>query len=239
MVAAGLAGARAMAPILLGMIPFGLIAGIAAVEAGLPEWGASAFSLVIFAGAAQLAALELIGNDANALVAIGTIAIINSRFLMYSASLATKYGAESRARRVVMAYLMTDQAYAVSVTKLEAEPDYEPRWAFYVGGALTLWAGWQTFTITGAVAGAIIPDSVPLGFAIPLVFAALLVPAVVDRATLAAAATSAVVAVVTAPLPANLGLLAAAASGIAVGYAVSVATSPGTAAEGPGKEGAS
>ncbi len=80
---------------------------------------------------------------------------------------------------------------------------------------------WQLYTLIGALAGAIIPESIPLAFAIPLVFIGLVVPAVTDRATFAAAASSAVVAVVAADLPANLGLLAAAGTGIAVGYLIS------------------
>ncbi|MEE8601156.1 AzlC family ABC transporter permease [Euzebya tangerina] len=210
-----------MAPIILGMIPFGLIAGIASVEVGMPAWGAGAFSAIIFAGAAQLAALDLLAGDAGPLVVIGTIAIINTRFVMYSASLAVRFDGEPLWRRVLMSYFLTDQAYVVTITKLDAQPSYRPRLAFYLGGALSLWSAWQVSTLVGAVAGAIIPDSVPLAFAFPLVFIALMVPAIVDRATLSAALSSGVVAVAAADLPANLGLLAAAGTGITVGYLAS------------------
>ncbi len=206
---------------MLGMLPFGLIAGIAANEADLPAWGASVFSVLVFAGASQLAALDLIADGANMLVVIGTIAIINARFLMYSASMATRVAEESLPRRAMMAYLLTDQAYAVTITKLDADPGYEPRWAYYMGGGGSLWAMWQVYTVIGALGGSFVPDVVPLAFAIPLVFAALLVPAVADRPTLAAATSSAVVAVAAAPLPANLGLLVGAGTGIAVGTIVS------------------
>ena len=207
-----------MLPIVLGMAPFGLLAGIAAVEAGLPAWGATVFSTVIFAGASQLAALDLIGDGATLGVVVGTVAIINTRFVMYSASLATRFGEEPLWRRAVMAYLLTDQAYAVTITKLEEEPRYGPRWAYFVGGALSLWAAWQGYTVMGAVAGQVVPEDVPIGFAVPLVFAALLVPAVTDRPTLVAALTSALVAVAAADLPFNLGLLLAAVAGITAGY---------------------
>lgn len=168
-----------------------------------------------------MAALELISNGANAAVVLGTVLIINARFLLYSASMATRFADESPARRTGMAYLLTDQAYAVTITKLDREPEYGSRWTYFAGGALPLWAMWQLYTLIGALAGAIIPESIPLAFAIPLVFIGLVVPAVTDRATFAAAASSAVVAVVAADLPANLGLLAAAGTGIAVGYLIS------------------
>jgi 4-azaleucine resistance transporter AzlC len=221
---AAAAGFRDLSPIMVGMAPFGLVAGIAAVEIGLPTWGATVFSTFVFAGASQLAALELLGADANPLIVIGTIAIINARFLMYSASLAPRFRDEPLRRRAAMAYLLTDQAYAVTIVKLDGDPEMGPRWAYYMGGALPLWAMWQVYTVTGALAGSLVPDQVPLGFAIPLVFAALLVPAVRDRPTLAAAITSGAVAVLGAELPANVGLVLAATAGIGVGTAVSITT---------------
>ncbi|MGI9018707.1 MAG: AzlC family ABC transporter permease [Euzebya sp.] len=216
-----LSGARDLSPIFLGMAPFGLVAGIAAVDAGLPAWGASVYSIFVFAGASQLAALNLLGEGAHPAIIIGTVAIINARFLMYSASMATRFSEESLTRRGIMAYFLTDQAFAVTITQLDRQPDYGPRWAYYMGGAVPLWVMWQIYTLAGALAGSVIPPEFPLGFAVPLVFAALLVPAITDRPTLAAACTSALVAVVAADLPANLGLLVAASCGIAVGYTVS------------------
>lgn len=214
-------GFKAMSPILVGMMPFGLVAGIAAVEAGLPSWGATVFSTFVFAGAAQIAALDLLGRGVAAPIVIGTVLVINARFLMYSASLATAMAEETLPRRGVVAYLLTDQAYAVTMVKLTTEPTFRNRFSFYVGGAIPLWISWQAYNVVGSLAGAAIPDGVPIDFAIPLVFAALLVPAVTDRPTLAAAVVSAVVATAAAGLPANLGLLVAAISGIAVGTMVS------------------
>jgi predicted branched-subunit amino acid permease len=215
-------GLRAMAPIILGMAPFGVVAGIAAVEAGVGVLGAAAFSSMVFAGASQLAALDLLADGTNPLVIVGTIAVINARFLMYAVSLAPRFADEPLGRRAAMAYLLTDQAYAVTITRLDHGPPLRHRWAFFMGGAAALWASWQVFTVLGAVAGAVVPTGLPLGFAIPLVFTALLVPAVTDRPTLVAACVSAVVAVVAGGLPANTGLLVAAVSGIAAGLVVSL-----------------
>lgn len=209
-----------LAPIALGMAPFGLLAGIAAVEAGLAPWAGSIFSTVVFAGAAQLAALELIGDGAPAAVVIGTILVINTRFVMYSASLAPHLVDKPLRHRAVVAYLLTDQAYAVSINRLTADPAYEPRVPYIVAGAGSLWAAWNAYTIAGALLGAALPPDVPIDFAIPLVFAALLVPATTDRPTLAAAVTSGAVATLGRPLPSNLGLLAGAAAGIIAGVVV-------------------
>lgn len=219
--AAALAGLRDISPIILGMAPFGLLAGVAALEAGLPAWGASVYSVFVFAGAAQLAALELLGQGAAWPVVVGTILVINARFTMYSASLATAMAAEPARRRAAMAFFLTDQAYATTMARLADEPGLVHRFAYYMGGAVPLGLFWQAYTVVGTVAGSAIPDDVPIGFAIPLVFAGLLVPAVTDRPTVAAAGASAVVATAAAGLPANLGLLLAVATGVGVGYAAS------------------
>jgi predicted branched-subunit amino acid permease len=218
------AGATAVAPVLLGIVPFGLVAGVAAVEAGLGLAEAVGFSTVVFAGASQLAAIELIGAGAPAWVAIMTAAVINLRMAMYSASLGTYMTDQPLGRRTLAAYLLTDQAYALSVGRYQQEGGpREPvdRWWFYLGTAVVLWTVWQITTVLGVVVGGAVPEQVPLGFAVPLTFLCLLVPSVTDRPTLAAALVGGGVAVAAAPLPANLGMPLGAAAGVLVGYLLS------------------
>lgn len=218
------AGARDVLPLVVGIVPFGLVAGIAAVELGMGPAGASLFSMVVFAGSAQLAAIDLLARDAPLLVVVGTMAVINARHLMYAAALAPWLHDVPLARRVPVGYLLTDQTFAVSVARF-ASTSVEPgarsparvRLAFVLGVAAPLWLNWLVTTLLGALGGAVVPDSWPLDFAIPLVFLALLVPAVTDRPTLVAAAVSGTVAVAGAGLPANLGLVVGALAGIAGG----------------------
>ncbi len=219
------AGAQAMAPITVGMAPFGLIAGVAATDAGLGLPEAVGFSVIVLAGASQLAALDLIGRDAPVVVAILTALIINLRMLMYSASLAPELAHLSRARRLVGSYWLTDQTYAVSLVRFH-HPDAAPvdRWWFYAGSALPLWVVWQTTTVLGVLLGGAMTDAIPLGFAVPLAFLSLLVPTVTDRPALVAAITAAAVATVAAPLPANAGMPLAAVTGILVGWVAATRT---------------
>lgn len=213
------AGAAAIAPIALGVVPFGLIAGAAAIEIGLGVAEAAGFSAVIFAGASQLAAIDLLGAGAPVWVAVLTVVVINLRLAMYSASIAPHFATEPIVRRVFGSYLLTDQAYAVSVIRFGHEPGAAAdRFWFYVGAGIPLWTVWQAVTLVGALAGAAVPDAIPLGFAVPLAFVALLVPAVTDRPTLAAALSAGVVATAGATLPANLGLPAGAVTGVGVGW---------------------
>lgn len=217
------AGATAVAPVLLGVVPFGLVAGVAAVEAGLGLAEAIGFSTVVFAGASQLAAIELLGAGAPAWVAVMTAAVINLRMAMYSASLGSYMTDQPVGRRAIAAYLLTDQAYALSVTRYRAEEGPGgpvDRWWYYLGAALVLWVSWQLTTILGVLMGGAVPEQVPLGFAVPLTFLGMLVPSVTDRPTLAAALVGGGVAVTAAPLPANLGMPLGAAAGVLVGYAL-------------------
>lgn len=217
------AGVVAIAPVLLGVLPFGLAAGVVTAEAGygIPE--TMGHSLLIFAGASQIAAVSLLGDGAAVAVVVLTVLIINLRMMMYAASLAPHMADLPLRRRAAGAYLLTDQAYAVSIVEFRRPMSADQRWGYYLGAAMTLWLPWQLSTVAGVVVGASLPDSVPLGFAVPLMFLALLVPAVTDRPTLAAALTSATVATAGATLPWNLGVLVGALLGIAVGTTFALA----------------
>ena len=219
------AGLTATTPVVLGVIPFGLVAGAAAVGAGLSLLQAVALSVVVFAGASQLAMIELFGQDATLLVVVGTALIVNSRLVMYSASLAPHFTEEDRRWRGLMAYIMTDQAFALSVTRYAEgmEGVARKRW-YYLGTAAPLWIVWQICTVVGVVVGASVPGWLPLRFAVPLTFLALLVPAVRTRAHAVAAVVGGGVATIGVGIPYNLGLLVGALLGVAAGTLVAVKT---------------
>ena len=212
-----------IAPVLLGVLPFGLAAGVVTVEAGYGVVETVGHSTVIFAGASQIAAVSLLGDGAPVAVVVLTVLVINLRMLMYAASLSPHLADIPLGRRAAGAYLLTDQAYAVSIVEFRHDTSPDHRWQYYLGAALTLWVPWQLSTVTGALVGTSLPEGLPLGFAVPLMFLALLVPAITDRPTLAAAVTSATIATVGAGLPSNLGMLLGALAGIAVGTTVSLA----------------
>ncbi|MEX1208587.1 MAG: AzlC family ABC transporter permease [Acidimicrobiia bacterium] len=218
-----LAGVRSILPILLGVFPFGVIAGVAAVEAGLDTLQAIALSPIVFAGASQLATVDLVARDAAPVVIVLTALVINARFGMYSASLAPWLRGAQPAAKGLAAYLLTDQAFAVSVIHFERDQqDLGLRTAFFFGAAVPLWVTWQVSSVVGVVIGAGVPPEWSLDFAIPLVFMALLFPAIKDRGTRAAALVAGAAAVVLIGLPLNLGLLAAAALGISAGVLAEV-----------------
>jgi 4-azaleucine resistance transporter AzlC len=212
-----LAGVRVALPITLGIIPFGMVAGVAAVDVGIPAVHAVAMSVFIFAGASQLAATELIGRNAPLAVVVLTVLVVNLRMMMYSASIAPYFERESARWKAALSYLLTDQAYAVSLLKFRNDETTSKQW-YFLGVALSLWVVWQAATVVGILLGASVPEGWHLEFTIPLVFLAVLVPAVTDRATLVAAAVGGTTAVAANGLPFDLGLVVAAVVGIAAGY---------------------
>ena len=217
------AGARAIAPLMLGVTPFALIAGVTAVDAGMTVLQALGMSVVIFAGASQLAANDLIGRSAPVAVVVLTVVVINLRFVMYSASIAPYFRRFAAPWKWVGAYVLTDQAYALSITEFrETAREVRSRKAFYFGAALTLWVTWQVGTVVGALAGANVPAGLSLEFAVPLTFMALLFPAVKDRPATLAALVAGGVGVLGAALPFNLGLVLATVAGIGAGVLAEV-----------------
>ena len=212
-----MAGLRDILPLIPGIIPFALVSALAAREAGLDIAQAMGLSTIVFAGAAQMAFASLVGSAAVAPVIVATVLVINLRFLMYSASLAPHLRREAGWRRALMAYMLTDQAYAVSIRRYTDTPAMARKGWLYLGAALPMWLVWQVFTLGGLLLGARVPPEWGLEFTVPLVFLVLLVPAVRDRPGLEAAVVSAVVAVLLAGLPWNLGLMLGALSGVTWG----------------------
>lgn len=222
------AGARAVAPMLVGVVPFGLVAGATPATTGLGGDAAVGLSTVVFAGASQLAAADVLADGGGALVAVVAACTINLRMLLYSASLAPHLTHVPRRRRMLLAYLLTDQAYAVSITRWSGEavqagegrdaPEPARRVPYYLGAAVTLWAVWQVATVAGIVVGSTVPDSLPLDFAVPLVFLVLLVPAITSRPAGVAALVGGGVAVLSGQAGAgHLSVLGGALAGIAAG----------------------
>lgn len=214
------AGATAMAPILLGAVPFGLVAGAAPVAAGLGGGAAVGFSTLVFAGASQLAAVDVLAGGGTALVAVLTACTINLRMVLYSASLAPSLAGEPVRRRLLVAYLLTDQAYALSITRWARDDGPEGRVPYFLGAATLLWVAWQASTVAGALVGGAVPDAVPLDFAVPLVFLVLLVPILRTVPAAVAAAVGGLTAVLAAQAGAGpLSVVAGAAAGIVAGAA--------------------
>lgn len=217
-----LAGLKAVLPIVVGDIPFGLIYGFIALEAGLSPAASQGMSSILFAGSAQFVSAQLFGLSAPASVIIATASVINLRHLLYSASVAPYLQGLPSRWKWLLAYLLTDEAYAVTITRYQEGEDHsQAHWFFLASGAL-LWASWQLSTAIGLFLGAMVPESWSLDFTVALTFIALVVPALRDRAAFGAAAVAGLVSVLAFGLPFKLGLFIAALAGILIGVGLEV-----------------
>ena len=211
------AGVRAEVPLLIGVFPFGMIYGALALNAGLSKFTSQMMSSIVFGGSSQFITAQLVHESAPGFVIVLTIAVVNLRHMLYSASLAPYLASLSTRWKILLSYLLTDEAYAPSIVQYEKEGVTPTAHWFLFGAGLALWTIWQASTAFGIFLGTAIPESWSLDFALPLTFIAMVVPVLKTRPALASALSAGVVALVAYSLPFRLGLILAAIVGIAVG----------------------
>ncbi|MCL4395745.1 MAG: AzlC family ABC transporter permease [Chloroflexi bacterium] len=216
------AGVRAQLPLMVGVIPFGLIYGALAVQLSVPASLAQGMSSIIFAGSAQFVAAPLFAAAAPGVIIVATVFVVNLRHALYSASIATYLERLNPVWKVLLAYVLTDEAYAVTIAYFRANAFRESKHWFLLGAGGMLWLCWQLSTAVGIFVGAQVPSSWSLDFALPLTFIALVIPMLKNRAYVTAAVVAGSVGVLTVGLPYKLGLLIAAVVGIAAGLAADV-----------------
>ncbi|NIF29441.1 branched-chain amino acid ABC transporter permease [Pantoea sp. Tr-811] len=227
-------GARAVLPLTTGVVPFGLITGVTAVSMGMSPLDTLGMTLLFYSGSAQMVVLQLLQNGALPLTIVATALVINLRFLMYSAALAPHLHGLPRRGSWPLAYLLSDQSFALCSLKFGAGGLGRFAFPYYIGTAVPMWLGWNLAVMAGVFLGTGIPESWSLGFAIPLSFLALLVPGIRNPATLGAAIAGGTLAVLAHGLPYNLGLLVASVGGVSAGLAIEqLRKSANLAAEAP------
>jgi predicted branched-subunit amino acid permease len=191
-----------------------------AVQMGMSPSTSIGMTLLFYSGSAQMVALQLLHTGALPVTIVVTALIINLRFIMYSASLAPYVHHLPRRWTWPMAYLLSDQSYALCVLKFASGELGRFAHHFYAGTAISMWLAWQLSVVAGIYLGASIPQSWSLGFAIPLSFLALLIPGLRSMASLGAALVGGVLAVLAINLPYNLGLVTASIGGVIAGLVI-------------------
>lgn len=217
-----LRGMRDGAPFLLVVLPFGMVYGVIATEAGLSLAEVLGFSVLVIAGASQIAALQLMVEGAPAAVVLATALAINLRMAMYSAAIAPHLGGLPLGWRALVAYFLVDQTYARSALEYDRQAGMSlgQKAAYFLGMAMPVCLPWYFTTAAGALMGAGLPPGWGLDFAVPITFLAVVAPMLRTPAHWAAAVTSVVLALALWAVPFSLGLLIAACMAMAAGAAV-------------------
>ncbi|MGJ7514387.1 AzlC family ABC transporter permease [Pseudomonas baetica] len=213
-------GVRALMPLIPGVIPFGLLTGVMAINLGMSPGTTMGMTLLFYSGSAQMVALQLLHNGVLPMAIVVTALVINLRFIMYSASLAPHLHHLPRRWTWPLSYMLSDQSYALCTLKLSSGELGPFAHYYYAGTAFAMWLSWQVSVLAGVYLGAGIPETWSLAFAIPLSFLALLVPAIRSSASLGAAVVGGLLAVFAVDLPYNLGLVTASLGGVMAGLLI-------------------
>ena len=163
-----------VSPLMIPVIPFGLIFGVLAIDIGFTPLETMGMSLIIFGGASQIVLLQLFSGGASSLVIISSVGAVNSRHLLYGAVVSEHLSDLKLIWKIVISYFLIDQAFARSNEYLKNNKE-KNKYFHLIGGGATCWIVWQTTTFLGIILGAAIPDKLGLSFAVPLTFLALLV----------------------------------------------------------------
>lgn len=208
--------------IIVSYIPFGIAAGAGMGATSVDPLLSILTSPIIFAGAAQIAAVQLLHVGAALGIVVLTVAVINARHLLYSAALAPHLADWSTPQRLGAAFLLADPVYALAAARYDTADGGGTREkrAFYFGAGLVCLVGWTSLLAVGIVAGGFIPEWVPFELAIPLTFLLLTLPLIKNSASLVAFAVAGIVAFVADPLPLGVGLMVGAVVGVVAGAVV-------------------
>ena len=169
-----LKGVIDVSPLMIPVVPFGLIFGVLAIDVGFTPLETMGMSLIIFGGASQIVLLQLFSGGASSLVIISSVGAVNSRHLLYGAVVSEHLSDLKLIWKIIISYFLIDQAFARSNEYFKKSKD-ENKYFHLVGGGATCWIIWQSTTFLGIILGAAIPEKLGLSFAIPLTFLALLI----------------------------------------------------------------
>lgn len=200
-------------------LPFGTLFGAVATELGWNLWQTMVATTLVIAGASQFTAITLWSEGTPLLFVLLTALAVNMRMAMYSAALVPHFGKASPWYRALLAYTIVDQNFAIAIQKYEAEPEltWQEKAAYFVGFFALIAPMWVSATLVGALFGNMIPESFALDFAVPILFLAIFAPLLRTIPNIAAAITSAVLALALYWVPYSMGLMIAAIIAMMVG----------------------
>ena len=163
-----------VSPLMIPVVPFGLIFGVLSIDVGFTPLETMGMSIIIFGGASQIILLQLFTGGASSLVIISSVGAVNSRHLLYGAVVSEHLSDLKIIWKILISYFLVDQAFARSNEYFKNNRENN-KYFHLIGGGITCWVIWQTTTFLGIVLGSFIPEKLGLSFAVPLTFLALLV----------------------------------------------------------------
>ena len=208
-------------PLQLGVFPFGIAYGILGIEVGLTNIQTFLLSIIIFAGVSQIVFAQLFSTFTPSFMIVGTIGIVNLRHILYGVSLSSYLKKLSLKWRIILSYLITDEAFAISYKRFSEEKKTKYMHFHLLGTGITLWTSWQISTLIGIFIGPSIPNSLNLEYVIPLSFIAIVVVSINTKIKLIVFIMSALLSILLRDLPWNLWIITSALISIIIGVLIS------------------
>ena len=204
-----------MIPLIVAVIPWGILVGAYGIESGLSGIETQALSLTVFAGTSQLVAIGMLESGAGFASILITTLLITSRHLLYSMAMRNNIKDLPFRWRSSLGFLLTDELFV----NAQREDLSFNRW-YALGGGFSFYLAWNLATLCGIVAGAFIPDLSQMGldFAVVATFIAIVVPMVKSSSVLACVLVSTVVSIYCTVQGYQMGLLISIAAGMTTGY---------------------
>ena len=211
-----------MMPFAAAIAVWGLVTGVAMVNAGLSVPIAIVITLTVFAGSAQLAVLPLLITSTPLPVVWVTALLVNLRFVIFAAASRKSFVMLPWQQRMLAGYLNGDLGFALFSLRFSDDPERgnPVQWGYFYGGAVVNWVAWMVASIVGILVGASAPEAWGLNLAAYFALLAVLIPMVHRIPAAAGVLVTAVIAVATVHFPMRLGLLLAVVAGVAVAVGV-------------------
>lgn len=213
------AGAKDTFPLVVGAIPFGIIFGSLADTAGLSFGAAMGMSIFVFAGSSQFVAMSLVASGTAWPMIILTTLVVNLRHMLYGATMVPFYKALNPVWKMVLAFGLTDETFAVAVNRYNQSDDIKGVQYYNLGSMIFMYLNWNLCTLIGLTAGKAFPEISRWGldFAMPATFIGIVIPYLITKPMWASVVTAGIVSILAAGLPHKLGLILAALAGVGVG----------------------
>lgn len=212
-------GAKDTFPLIVGAVPFGIIFGTLAATAGLSVAATMGMSMFVFAGSSQFVCVSLVMAGTAWPMIVLTTFVVNLRHMLYSATMVPFYKELSTAWKMVLAFGLTDETFAVAVNRYNQHREAPDNHYYNLGSMVFMYANWNLCTFIGLSAGKAFPEISQWGldFAMPATFIGIVIPYLVSRPMWASVITAGTVSILAGGLPHKLGLMVAAIAGVAVG----------------------
>ncbi len=212
-------GAKDTFPLVVGAIPFGIIFGTLAGTAGLSFGATMGMSMFVFAGSSQFVAMSLLASGTVWPMIVLTTFVVNLRHMLYSATMIPFYKTLNPLWKMVLAFGLTDETFAVAVSRYNQKDGVQGKHYYNLGSMVFMYLNWNLCTFIGLTAGKAFPEISRWGldFAMPATFIGIVIPYLISKPMWASVITAGIVSIIAGGLPHKLGLMVAALAGVMVG----------------------